>query len=319
VKTSPVVSVVVPSYGRPDSLLRCLSALAVQDYVTFEVLCVSRPDDEATRSCVRAFAANDERFRETIVEQPGLAAAMNAGLVASRAEFVGFTDDDAEAPSHWLATIIAHFGAHAKCGAVGGRDVLQLDEPRLGNPPATRRVGSYRWHGKFYGNHHCPITEDFVRADILKGVNMTYRRKLVRDVVIGEGLRGSKGVQMGTEQSLAAAVGRQGYELHFLREAWLLHCVAPRTCSDNRTDMTSEHALDTTHNYAYTLWRYQPLKTAVAAQMRDWIVGSRKVPGLARLALHPSKTATSFAHWREMWSGLLAGLRARRFDCGVKC
>jgi GT2 family glycosyltransferase len=302
------IDIIVPSYGRPDVLRRCLSALLQQSFRDFQILCVCRKTDAPTRDLVAWLQATDQRVCEVVVDQPGFIAALNTGLRTAVAELVAFTDDDAEAPAHWLHTVVGHFDKHPKCGAVGGPDRLQLSSERLSNPAPVKKVGVYSWTGKWHATHHCPIRKEFVKASILKGANMTYRHGLIRGMEIGEGLL----TRTCTEPGIAAQVRRAGYELHFVRDAWVLHHCAPRLESDDRSDMTTDYAVKVTYNYAYTLWRYQPLKVAFCSQIREWIVGSKKVPGLVRLFRYPAKAPVSLRHWRTMLPGIVDGYRDRQ-------
>jgi cellulose synthase/poly-beta-1,6-N-acetylglucosamine synthase-like glycosyltransferase len=312
------INVIVPSYGRTDVLANCLRALSRQDFDDFSLLCVCRSNDSETRAAVASFATSDTRFAEVLVEKPGLVAALNAGLSAATAEFVAFTDDDAEAPTHWLSTIVGHFEAHPECGAVGGPDRLQLlDEPALANPSPAKRVGVYSWCGRMAATHHHPINEPYLRSLSLKGVNMSFRRSLIVGLKIGDGLVG-EACAHGTEQGLCAAVARQGLEVHFVRDAWVLHFCAPRQADDARTTPGSEWALSTTRNMAYVLWRYQPWFTAVRAHLWGTLVGSSKVPGILRVLASPSYAILGLAHWRRGWEGALAGLGDRRKSLGAR-
>lgn len=100
------VSVVVPTYKRPQSLARCLDALERQVRPAQEVLVAVRVGDLASQEVVRARA---EPVRLVPVERPGVVAAMNAGIDASSGDVVALTDDDA-APRRtgwstwWLCT-----------------------------------------------------------------------------------------------------------------------------------------------------------------------------------------------------------------------
>lgn len=310
----PKVSVVVPSHRRVSYLVKCLDALQKQRLQDIEVLCVCQQGDSETRCCVAEKAGNNARFKEVLVSSPGLIAAMNAGLKAAAGEFVSFTDDDTEAPPQWLSTIVQHFENHPECGAVGGQDRLQCDDARLNQPHVVKRVGSYSFFGRFAATHHCPIKEEFVRADMIKGVNMTYRRELIHDHKIGDGLRGESGAQVGTEQGLAAAVSHAGMQLHFVRDAWVNHYISLRHGEGDRLDMTTASALNASFNYAYTLWRYQRLRVAVFALGYQLVVGSWLIPGLPRLLLAPSKWRVTLMHIKPTLSGALAGFRARRLN-----
>lgn len=304
------IQIIIPSYGRPADLRRCLVALQKQTMPDFEILCVCRIDDAPTRKSLLEFQSQDHRIKEVLVESPGLVAAMNAGLRQAQAPFVTFTDDDSEAPSHWLATILAHFASHPECGVVGGQDRLQLEDEAVRNPDPVEKVGTYSWTGKFHATHHCPIQKDFVKASILKGVNMTYRSDLIRGMNIGAGLKGS-GAQVGSEQSLASRVLRQRKELHFVRDAWLIHYSAPRTENDDRLNMTSQFARDTSYNYAYIFLRYQPLVLAVIWLARQTLVGSKLIPGILRVLRYPSKWRITLQHLPCLFAGARQGFKDR--------
>jgi len=301
------VDIIVPSYGRQDILGRCLTALLAQDLQDIEVLCVCRHTDSKTQAVVADFCRRDKRVREVPVYKPGFVAALNAGLSSATAPFVCFTDDDAEAPPHWLQTLMDHFASHPECGAAGGPDRLQIGNKKFSNPPPAKKVGVYSWTGKWHATHHCPIREEYLRVSILKGVNMTYRHELIRGMEIGEGLRSL----MCTEPGIAARVRRQGFELHFLRDAWVLHHCAPRQESEDRKNYSTEFALNTTYNYGYTLWRYQPLLLSSIVQLRQIIIGSRHIPGLLRIPFARNSPSVSLNHTKASLSGAWNGFCAR--------
>ena len=303
-------NIIIPSYGRVSDLRRCLLAIQRQTMTDFEVLCVCRVADEATRICLQEFHATDPRMREVLVEKPGLVAAMNAGFAYVHAAYVTFTDDDSEAPSHWLQTLMDHFSSHPECGAAGGPDRLQVLNKSFSNPPPAKKVGVYSWTGKWHATHHCSILEDHLRVSILKGVNMTYRHELIHKLDIGEGLKG-EGSQVGTEPGFAALVKSQGKELHFLRDAWVLHHCAPRQESEDRKNYSTEFALNTTYNYGYTLWRYQPLLLSSIVQLRQIIIGSRHIPGLLRIPFARNSPSVSMNHTKASLSGAWNGFCAR--------
>lgn len=124
------VSVVVPTYRRPEMLARCLAALDRQDFdpTTYEVLIA---DDEAspeTRRQVEEFA-RQSRVRVTylpVTEVHGPAAARNVGWRSARGTVVAFTDDDCVPDPSWLAVGNAPFEVDEDTAAVAGRVVVPL-------------------------------------------------------------------------------------------------------------------------------------------------------------------------------------------------
>jgi GT2 family glycosyltransferase len=101
-----LITVVVPTYRRPEALTACLEALAGQTLPAdrFEVVVVDNARAPTSEPVVRAFC---DRLDVRLVHepQPGPAAARNAGLRVPRAAHVAFTDDDCEPEPRWLAAL----------------------------------------------------------------------------------------------------------------------------------------------------------------------------------------------------------------------
>jgi glycosyltransferase involved in cell wall biosynthesis len=91
----PVVSVVVPTFGRPDLVPRAVASALAQTIHEVEVIVVVDGRDAATRTALEGFA--DARL---IVLMPprhlGNADARNFGVNRARARWVAFLDDDDE-------------------------------------------------------------------------------------------------------------------------------------------------------------------------------------------------------------------------------
>jgi GT2 family glycosyltransferase len=99
----PLVSVVVPTCGRPDLLQRCLDALERQTLPAdaFEIIVV-----------------DDTRSRR------GPAAARNTGWRRAASDLIAFTDDDTVPDERWLERGVAAFGVGVD--AVCGRIVMPI-------------------------------------------------------------------------------------------------------------------------------------------------------------------------------------------------
>jgi GT2 family glycosyltransferase len=116
-------SIVVPTYARPDSLERLLSAIARLDYPAdrFEVVVV---DDGGPSVLDTAVPASSGRLNLTVVRQAnsGPAAARNRGAMQARGRDLVFTDDDCQPDAGWLKEI-AEALAGAQGAVCGGRTV----------------------------------------------------------------------------------------------------------------------------------------------------------------------------------------------------
>lgn len=126
------VSVVVPTCGRPELLIRCLDALTRQtlDPVRYEIIVVDDAPTAATRDAVQGWAARMAARGLFIHYLPssgahGPAAARNRGWHAARASIVAFTADDSAPDPRWLSAGLEAFRNGAE--AVWGRVVMPLN------------------------------------------------------------------------------------------------------------------------------------------------------------------------------------------------
>lgn len=106
---APLVSVVVPTCGRPTLLHRCLEALVRQTLPgdAYEIVITDDGHSDETRDLARridAVNANGPRVRYVRSPSPrgGPAAARNAGWHAAHAPVIAFTDDDTVPSREWL-------------------------------------------------------------------------------------------------------------------------------------------------------------------------------------------------------------------------
>lgn len=116
------VSVVVPTYRRPDLLGRCLTALARQRLPCdeYEVIVADDAANEATRQEVARLAGDGMRLAYVpVTGNHGPAAARNAGWRQARGDIIAFTDDDCIPDSGWLAEGIKAFADPAVIAATG--------------------------------------------------------------------------------------------------------------------------------------------------------------------------------------------------------
>ncbi len=118
--TTPFFTVVVPTYGRPDQLVRCIEAVAAFDYPAdrYELIVVDDGSPEPVEPGIRLFA---DRLNLTVLRQENLgpAVARNAGLRIARGRFTAFTDDDCRPAPDWLRRLAEALLEDPGCGAGG--------------------------------------------------------------------------------------------------------------------------------------------------------------------------------------------------------
>jgi GT2 family glycosyltransferase len=277
------VAVIVASFRRLKWLEPCLDGIEVQQLRAREVIVVSSIDDPETRRYVEDRAAGWPELRAVEVARTGMIAACNRGLGAATQELVAFLDDDAVPAPDWLERIVATFEHDGQVAAVGGRDVIpgggaQTYKPLLGDADAPP-VGIIQWFGRQLGNHHLG-TGAPRDVDVLKGVNMAFRRATVIDHGFDERLRGV-GAQVNSEMTICLPLRRQGMRIVYDPEIVVMHYGAYRPAGDHRERLVPEVTEIATYNETLAILDYfGPLQRLV---FTVWgvAIGSTGSPGLA--------------------------------------
>jgi glycosyltransferase involved in cell wall biosynthesis len=138
-RSRPLVSVVLPTYNRPEELRRAAASVADQTYPAIELVVVDDCSERPARETLADIDVGHVSVRHVRHEvNRGANAARNSGIRAATGEYVAFLDDDDEWHSDKLARQVATFvTGDADVGVVytgmrfvrpdGTRDVL----PRL--------------------------------------------------------------------------------------------------------------------------------------------------------------------------------------------
>lgn len=181
----PFISIVIPTYNRPQQLALCLQAIDSLKYPRdrFEVIVVDDGSHIALDSIVKAFS---DHLAVRLIRQPnsGPAVARNRGAAEAQGDFLAFTDDDCTPSMNWLGVLANAFLETPDCG-VGGKTINSLP----GNPYSTTsqllldylyeyyNQNSYR--AKFFASNNLA----FPRKSFLEsgGFDAKYRRAAAED------------------------------------------------------------------------------------------------------------------------------------------
>lgn len=299
------VSVIVPSYRRPDFLERCLLALESQERAPDEIVVVLRPDDDESGRVVERNAGKvPEGMAVTVasVREGGHEPALNAGLAHATGDIVCFTDDDAEPFPDWVRRIEEHL-ERGRWAGVGGR-VFNYVHGVL-DEGTCREVGRIRWYGKTEGNLHLEMEEPRrVEVDLLRGVNMAFRRDALGPARFDERLdrRGS----YGNEIDLCFQVRERGGRILYDPLVRVDHHWAPREWWATRDDRAA-NVFNYSHNHAYVMLKHLGWRAWVVFLPYFVLVGQRASPG-PLLACSDLLRSRSWPAWR---AGLLPALRGK--------
>jgi glycosyltransferase involved in cell wall biosynthesis len=183
----PLVSVVVPTRGRPELAARCVDSVLGSEYPDGRlevVVADNAPPDSGTRDLVEQRYGRDERVRYVLSPRPGSGSARNDGAERAAGELVAFVDDDALVDRVWLAELVAGFRAAADVSCVTGLVLAaELDTP------AQHLFEEYGGMGKGFqdavydlGAHRPPQPIfPFNAATLGSGNNIAFRRRSLLD------------------------------------------------------------------------------------------------------------------------------------------
>jgi cellulose synthase/poly-beta-1,6-N-acetylglucosamine synthase-like glycosyltransferase len=269
------ISVVIPSYRRPKDLARCLDALKKQKRPADEILVVVRDTDTETWTFVQTLNPEVLPLRTATVSVSGVVAAMNAGMDAACGDIIAFTDDDAAPHTDWLERIEAHFLSDTNIGGVGGRDWVyhgtQLEEGE------REVVGQVQWFGRVIGEHHLGVGEAR-EVDVLKGVNMSFRRSAIKEMRFDERMLGT-GAQVHFELAFCLPLRRAGWKLIYDPRVAVNHYPAKRFDEDRRNEFNDMALMNQVHNETLVLLENLPPVRRAVFLVWATFVGTRDAPG----------------------------------------
>ncbi|MEE9119349.1 MAG: glycosyltransferase [Calditrichia bacterium] len=122
-------SVIICTYNRSNSLSECIARLALQEAIEppkWEVVIVDNNSTDGTDKIIAKLASQyNLNIRYVFEGQQGLNYARNAGIKASKGEYIAFIDDDILISPNWLHTMYISL-VENDADAVGGR--IHLDK-----------------------------------------------------------------------------------------------------------------------------------------------------------------------------------------------
>lgn len=129
----PFLSIIIPTYNRPERLASCLAAIANLNYPRdrFEVIVV---DDGSKMPLDRVVTPLQDKIQIKLLRQEnaGPAAARNRGAKEAQGEFLAFTDDDCQPLPDWLEQFAASLATSPEA-MIGGKTINAL----VNNPYST--------------------------------------------------------------------------------------------------------------------------------------------------------------------------------------
>jgi glycosyltransferase involved in cell wall biosynthesis len=299
------VTTVIPTYRRPRDLVNCLEALKEQKRPADEVLVVVRDDDSDTWELLRTFNFSPLPLRPVTVKVSGVVAALDAAFEQAKGDIIAVTDDDAAPHVDWLERIECYYLSDHRVGGVGGRDWV-LKDNQLTHHGTSELVGLVEWSGRVVGNHHIGVGKAR-EVDVLKGVNMSFRKTAIAGLRFDGRMRGT-GAQVHFELAFSLSLKRAGWKIIYDPMIAVNHYPAQRFDEDQRNQFNELALSNAVHNETLALLEYlSPVRRTVFL-VWSVLVGTREAVGLAQLIRFlPSEGDLAGRKWlasmRGRWQG----------------
>lgn len=265
---------------------------------------VVRDTDAETWQFLAQLNAPNLPLHTVKVTQPGVVAALNAGLAAVEGDIVSITDDDAAPHPDWLERIAAYFTSDSRLGGLGGRDWIHHGSKL---EDASRPVvGQLQWFGRVIGNHHLGVGEPR-EVDILKGVNMSFRKEAIGQLRFDERMRGT-GAQVHFEMAFTLTLKRAGWKIIYDPNVAVDHYPAQRFDEDQRNNFNEVAFINLVHNETLVLLEHLPFIRRIVFLFWAIFVGTCDSLGFVQwLRFLPSQGQLAgkklLASWRGRWQG----------------
>ena len=296
------ISVLIPTYLRPDNIEKCLNALKNQTLPADEIVVVVRDTDTKTQAFLDGYDRGDLPLVVALVTEPGGIAAYNRGLDTVTGEVVAVTDDDTMPHPEWLRRMRAHYDRDPLVGGVRGLDI----QPQKDGEP-SEVVGRLQWWGRTIGKHHLGIGAAR-EVDFLKGANCSYRVAPLRAVGFDRRLLGT-GAQVHFETIIGLAFRRAGWKLIYDPEVVLDHFPAVRFDYDQRAQYNPLSHYDAVHNGTLAVYEhFSPLNRVVFC-LWAFGVGTKTEPALLMALYYLIRNRDCLQTIPPTIAGRVAGIR----------
>ncbi len=225
----PLVSIVIPTYGREEPLRDTLKDVLKQDYPNFEILVVDQtPSHEPETQQVLAELSTGGKINLFKVDWASLPGARNYAVRRAKGEIIIFIDDDVQMPEGYIKAHAKNY-SNPEIGAVAGRvfDRMKLaDYQKFANegdayeiedlPPEAMDAGIAWYHIDLVH------TTKPQRVISTRGCNMSFRREIFtkHGVWFDERFRGSA---VREESDFCLRIRKTGYQIWYDPEADLVH------------------------------------------------------------------------------------------------
>jgi glycosyltransferase involved in cell wall biosynthesis len=221
---APLISAIICTHNREQYLGAAIDSLLAQTLERYEVIVIDNASTDGTAAVVKARLTHD-KVRYLYEPTLGLSVARNTGAEAAQGQILAYLDDDAEASTGWLASLLSVFDANEKVAIAGGKVTLiwppNTQPPRWLSDDLSSGLGSYDLGDELIYIQQSALTP--------RGLNYAVRKQFLQavggfDTHLG---RVGKNLLSNEEQQMTQLALDSGWQVAYVPTALAAHNVAP--------------------------------------------------------------------------------------------
>jgi glycosyltransferase involved in cell wall biosynthesis len=229
VVTWPLISVIIPTYGREQALLDSIADVLAQDYPNLELLVVDqKPNHEPELTQYLNDRAAEGKIQLFNLDWASLPGARNYAVRRAKGEILLFIDDDIQLPEGYLKAHAQVFLDRPEVGAVAGRvlDRMKLADAKSIEPQAERIIEDLPPEASDPGIawYHLDLVHTIKPQRVItaRGCNMSFRREIFfsHGIFFDERFKGSA---VREESDFCLRTRKTGYQIWYEPAAYLVH------------------------------------------------------------------------------------------------
>ena len=224
-----LVSIVIPTHNRKESVVRLLKQIINNDYKKLEIIVVDDASSDGTYEFIQS-EIKDPRLK-IIQNKKNLfaAASKNVGAEKAQGEFIFFIDDDNVVSNHLISNLVKVISSDEKIGEVGPVMYFYSKKNKIFWAGTNRNMltskTNFRLNFKNLSNTKVWDTDDvlnayMVRSSVVKNHKIKFKDKL--------------GI-MYEESDYAYRIRKLGYLVKVVRDAKIYHDVEDWSGKKNKT------------------------------------------------------------------------------------
>lgn len=182
-KSSPLISIIVPVYNVQRYLPRCLDSILKQSFPSVEVICVN---DGSTDESALILAEYEKKYRDNLrvifQKNQGLSSARNRGIEAAKGQWLMFVDSDDYVAENFLTQLAKHIRPNLDLICWGAQAIAEDNEliPWLSIQNSHLRIrfkGKCKFGVKIASKTPVTVWNKLFRADIIRQHSILFPEK----------------------------------------------------------------------------------------------------------------------------------------------